>query len=128
MSGKIGKEVLDMFERASPVVLRRVQDMPNWCGVWQKQLLSEFAKLPYLIAHAAYSNQISKVRDVDAQLCAIRSAVRIAAQNELRWLSIPAETAILNVLHPIGLKINEWKAQINSARGRDKRYATVRPA
>lgn len=109
-----------MFERASPVVLKRIQDMPNWCGVWQKQLLSELAKLPYLIAHAAYSNQISKVRDVDAQLCAIRSAVRIAAQNELRWLSIPAETAILNVLHPIGLKINEWKAQINSARGRDK--------
>lgn len=117
-----GKEVLDIFERGMPIILTHVQGIPNWQGVLRRQMLEELARMPFYISHAAHSNQISKVRDIEAQLAAIRSLVRIAVHKDVYALSPKAEKTILNLIKPADDKIKTWKEEINAARGRDTSY------
>lgn len=117
-----GLEVLDIFECGMPIILMHVQGMPNWQGVLRRQILEELARMPFYISHAAHSNQISKVRDIEAQLTAIRSLLRTAKHPKVYALSPKAEKTILNLLKPVNDKMTEWKEEINAARGRDARF------
>ena len=106
-------KVIEKYDQAVNYLYPIVQRMPHAHGAFRARLLEALVGLPEQIYAAAKSDQVTRVRLVDASLAEIRWLLRFATHKDRRLMTERNRETALVHLAEVGSLINAWEQRLN---------------
>lgn len=119
-------QIVEKYDQAVNYLYPIVQRIPRAHGVFRQRLLEALVGLPAQLYAAAQTDQISRVRLVDASLAEIRWLLRFAAHRDRKLITQGNQETALILLAEVGGMINKWETRLNPrdpSRAKGKREA-----
>ncbi|MEX2474015.1 diversity-generating retroelement protein Avd [Marinobacter sp.] len=111
-----GLAVVEKYDSVFRYLYNITRTMPRRHGVFRDELLQCMLRIPRLLYVAAKSNQISRVREADAELAALRWHLRMAEAWPLQVITSGQHGTVSVLLAEVGSMLGDWIARLSGGR------------
>jgi len=104
-----GLAIVERYDQAVDYLYPILQNMPRRHGRYRDCLLNALIHLPGTIYRASKSNQVSRIREVDAGLAELRWLLRFAASSKRKLITRHQHEVASVHLAEVGRMVGAWQ-------------------
>jgi hypothetical protein len=104
-----GLAIVEKYDQTANYLYPIVQNIPRRHGVFRDCLLDALFKVPGLMYRASKSNQVSRIREVDAALAELRWLLRFAVSPSRKLVAKRQHEVSSVHLAEVGRMVGSWE-------------------